>query len=85
MRAAKLVKNHFGFGKRLADEHKAKIAASQHNVQKISILDLETNTETIYSSKRDGAKALNCLVGSIAHNVKNGKNPFRGRYEIKKL
>ena len=61
---------------------------------------METSTETIYSSMRDGAKALNCLVGSIAHNVKNGKKPFppplrrakaarrgcvRGRYVIKKL
>lgn len=85
MRAAKLGSHHFGYGKMLSDEHKAKIGASQHNIQKISILYLETKTETIYSSMRDGAKALNCLVGSLAHNVKNGKKPFRDRYVIKKL
>lgn len=85
MRAAKLGTNHFGYGKALSDEHKAKIATSQYNTQKISILDLETNIETIYSSMREGAKALNCLVGSIGYNIKNGNKPFRGRYAIKKL
>lgn len=86
MRAAKLGKNHFGYGKALSDEHKAKIATSQYNTQKISIrgMDLETNIETIYSSMREGAKALNCLVGSIGYSIKNGNKPFRGRYEIKK-
>lgn len=76
IRAANLGEKHFYYGKMLTDEHKAKIAACQLNSQKISILDLETNIETVYSSMREGAKALNCLVGSISHNIKNGKKTF---------
>ncbi len=38
MRIAKLGKRHFGYGKALTDEHKAKISASQLNSQKISVL-----------------------------------------------
>ena len=85
MKAAKLGKNHFGFGKNLTEEHKAKISASQLNSQKISVLDLETNTETIYSSMRGAAKALNCFVGSISNNIKTNNKPFRGRYIIKNI
>lgn len=74
MRQSKLGENNPGFGLTLTEEHKAKISASQLNSQKISVFDLETNTETIYYSLRGAAKDLNCLVGSIANNLKNGKN-----------
>ena len=40
------------------------------------VFDLETNTDTTYSSLREAAKALDCLVGSIAYNLKNGKKPL---------
>ena len=42
------------------------------NTPKVSVLDLETNTETIYPSMRAVARALNCLVGSISYYIKNG-------------
>ena len=82
MSEAKLGLKHFGFGKALSAEHRAKIAASvvlQQNSPKISVLDLETGNQTIYNSMRDAAKALDCLVGSISYNIKRGnKNkPFK--------
>jgi len=49
------------------------------------LANLETNTDTTYSSLREAAKALDCLVGSIAHNLKNGKKPLKGRFILKKL
>lgn len=85
MRIAKLGENHFGYGKPLTGAHKAKIAASQQNIQKVSVLDLETKTEIIYSSMRDAARALNCLVGSISYSLKCGKKPLKGRYVIRKV
>lgn len=90
MSEAKLGLKHFGFGKALSEEHRAKIAASvllQKNSPKISVLDLETNNQTIYNSMRDAAKALDCLVGSISYNIKKGnKNkPFKGIYIIKTI
>jgi group I intron endonuclease len=85
MRQSKLGKNHPMFEKALTEEHKAKISASQRNCQKVSVLDLETNTETIYNSLRGAAKALNCLVGSLSSNIKSGRKPYKGRFVLKLL
>lgn len=85
MRQAKLGKNHPMFEKTLSEEHKAKISASQGNRKKVSVLDLETNTETIYNSLREAARALNCLVGSLSSNINKGKRPYKGRYILKFL
>ena len=86
MRLAKLGEKHQGLGLTLTEEHKAKISTSQLNSQKISVLDLETNAETVYSSLREAAKALDCLAGSISYNLKIGKNkPFKGRFILKRL
>lgn len=74
MSESKLGSKHFGYGKALSEEHRAKILASVVqglNTPKVSVLDLETNTETIYPSMRAVARALNCLVGSISYYIKN--------------
>lgn len=84
MSLAKLGEKHFGYGKALTKEHKARISASQSNSQKVSVLDLETKTETIYLTMRAAAKALNVLVGSVAYSIKNNK-PLKGRYVINKM
>lgn len=85
IRVAMLGLNHPMFAKTLSPEHKAKISASQGNRKKVSVFDLETNTETIYNSLREAAKALNCLVGSLSSNVNKGKSPYKGRYILKLL
>lgn len=84
MSLAKLGEKHFGYGKTHTEEHKAKISASQSNAQKVSVLDLETKTETLYVTMRAAAKALNVLVGSVGYSIKNNK-PLKGRYIIKKV
>lgn len=85
IRQALLGENSPNFGKSLPEEHKAKISASQLNSCKVSVLDLETNTETIFDSFGIAARTLNCPVSSLTSNLKGGKKPYKKRYVIKRL
>lgn len=51
--------------------------------------NLETKTKTLYSSMREAALALNVPYSSItsycSRSVRRNTNPYKGRYQIKKL
>jgi hypothetical protein len=59
-----------------------------HDNQGISIevLDIETNTKTIYSSIKEAAEFIGCRPDMISrYFTRNTQKPYRGRYILKKL
>ena len=59
---------------------------NQPNSIKIQVLDLETNTKTIYNSISAAAKALNILQQTISVYFKrNQTKPYKGRYVFIKI
>jgi group I intron endonuclease len=84
IRQALLGENNPNFAKSISEEQKVQIAHAQPNSFRISVLDLETKTETIYSSVREGARALNCSTSPLNYNIKTG-GKYKGRYIIKNL
>lgn len=60
-----LGKNNPNFGKSLTEEQKARIVHAQPNSRRLSVLDVRTNTEIIYSSVREVARALDCSTSPL--------------------
>jgi hypothetical protein len=53
---------------------------------KIEVLDLETDTKTIYDSMRETARALNISQARISNYfLRNQIKPINGRYVFKKF
>lgn len=83
-------KNHVMFGKKHSENTKEKIRQSlisdnHPSALKVSVLDLETNIETIYGSRREASRALNCHESTFRYYLKNDSNPYKKRYIIKKI
>lgn len=77
-------------GVKVSDEKKAKMSAAQmgnkNRSVSIEILDMETGDKNIYASMIEAEKALAWLSKSISRYFsRNAKNPYKGRYVIKKI
>jgi hypothetical protein len=80
--------------KNRSEESRAKLSAAMMgnsngknhpNSIKIEVLDLETNTKTIYNSIGAAAKALNIKQQTISkYFTKNQKKPYKKRYVFTK-
>jgi group I intron endonuclease len=80
--------NHIMFGKKHSESSKEKIrqallGENNPNACKVSVLDLETNTETVYGSFRGAARALNSPAATFRGYLKSGSKPYKERYVIK--
>jgi len=74
-----------GLGRKHTEEQKFNNSNSQPNRIEIEIYDLELKTKNLYGSIRLAAKALNVFHNNMLDYLKGSqKNPFKGRYIIKK-
>jgi group I intron endonuclease len=74
-------KNHPMFGKNHSDESKKKITDAMPNKIQIEVTDLDLNTQTIYHSIREAARALNIDHKTISNFFRNKQQkPYKGRY-----
>ena len=70
-------------GRRLTEEHRTNLSLAKKNSKIISVLNLKTNEETIYTSISQAERLLDFPKGSIRDNLKStsGK-PYRGIYKF---
>ncbi len=79
----------YWLGREHSKETRAKIGAKALNQQsciKVEVLDLETDTKTIYNSLSEAARALNIADRAISqYFTRNQKKPYKGRYIFTKI
>jgi hypothetical protein len=65
------------------------MSSSQPNSKKLEVLDLKTNTTTVYNSVNAAARDLNLHERRISEyffRVENGSTkPYKGRYVFRKI
>jgi hypothetical protein len=78
---AKIIAANVGIPK--SEEHKVAISLSMSNRIKIEVLDLETDTKTIYNSMHETARALNISQSRISNYFsRNQIKPLNRRYVL---
>jgi len=71
-------------GKKFTEEHKSNLSTAQPYRKDISVLDLNTGIETIYSSIAKAERSMGFPKDSIRANLRSkNKSPYKNRYEIK--
>ena len=70
-------------GRKLTQKEKERMSAYQPNSKKLKVLDLKTNTTTVYNSTNSAAKSLNMHeISEYFNRIKNGSTkPFKGRFK----
>lgn len=70
-------------GRTLSEEHKLNLSLSKRNSKKLSVLNLQTNEETIFHSISQAERSLGFPKGSIGLNLKSKLGtPYRGIYKF---
>jgi group I intron endonuclease len=71
-------------GKIFTKEHKANLSVAQPGRKNISVTDLETGIETIFTSIAEAERTMGFPKDSIRANFRSkSKAPYKGRYSIK--
>lgn len=71
-------------GRKLTEEHKTNLSLSKKN--KLSVLDIRTNEETLFDSINQAEKYLNLPKDSIRANLRSKtETPYRGIFKFKVL
>lgn len=73
-------------GKVFSEEHKTSLSLAKKNSKKLSVLNIQTNEETMFDSISKAEKSLGFPKDSIRLNIKSKSgNPYRGIYKFKLL
>ena len=70
-------------GRTFTEEHKMNLSLSKKNSKKVSVLNIQTNEETIFNSKSQAERSLGFPKGAIGLNLKSQSGvPYRGIYKF---
>lgn len=70
-------------GRTFSEERKLNLSLSKRNSKKLTVLNLQTNEETIYNSISQAERSLGFPKGSIRDNLKSKSGlPYRGIYKF---
>ena len=70
-------------GRTFSEEHKLNLSRSKRNSKKLTVLNLQTEEETIFNSISEAEKSLGFPKGSIGEKLKSKSGlPYRGIYKF---